>query len=584
MFGVKQKLRQRESILQYTKLEAYLQHIETSSRQVTLAEIERYRPVETPDADSPAYECKYNSLLETLMRSFSLQQLRRFQKLYSLSTPVRRNKWHYARAIVENAWKWPSPQTVKDAEEVYRNINHRSFPLNMRQAFLLLGKDGADLLALSTKYDVHVSLTANPLSLKAEGLQASLDDLSRYIDLFKSNISETSFSLPAGQRISSEALRRISRLSGVFLEEAENGFIRLCHTTTQETAVRFSKRLILLALFEVTGKVPIYLYTKGNDLSSDTNCSYFPIYLPHLLPHFTEKASFFRVRRVRRRSSTTYTPAREVGLSVYDKVIDARGELASLRDILLKAVENMNRFVPGCVISTTASFGHILASSSISSLDEQGPLNACDVFSPQSSDWLFVACATAGDSTWEATEPPTCRLVYRRLHIQDQGENLMPGQVLKFDLVSNETGTSELESACWIGPSVELDLLMPDYALDMRFSVFGGTPLERKYWPREMQDYIDNVEPHSLTAAAIQKQDPPLVLTHQGIPYGLQTHYLTRSLKKQATDLYHTLSEGVFNPGSEHQMSPTFQVTCRDTKDMALFLAICNDFAASRTN
>lgn len=45
--------------------------------------------------------------------------------------------------------------------------------------------DGADLLSLSLRHNVHVSFSTGPLSLKAEGVRGSLDNLSRYIDEFK---------------------------------------------------------------------------------------------------------------------------------------------------------------------------------------------------------------------------------------------------------------------------------------------------------------------------------------------------------------------------------------------------------------
>jgi hypothetical protein len=84
-------------------------------------------------------------------------------------------------------------------------MDESDFPLDPSQAFLILGKgarifgllyrpsnicvflnpDGADLLSISRKYNVHVSFSANPLSLKVEGLRGSLDNLGQYIVKFK---------------------------------------------------------------------------------------------------------------------------------------------------------------------------------------------------------------------------------------------------------------------------------------------------------------------------------------------------------------------------------------------------------------
>lgn len=45
--------------------------------------------------------------------------------------------------------------------------------------------DGADLLQLSMQYNVHISLTFNPLALRVEGLRGSLKGLSEYISSLK---------------------------------------------------------------------------------------------------------------------------------------------------------------------------------------------------------------------------------------------------------------------------------------------------------------------------------------------------------------------------------------------------------------
>ena len=108
----------QRSLLEKTKLEEYLQHIASTSRQVSLADIERCRPMTSPAVDDPGYEQKYTALSETLVRSFSFNQLEQFLDLYRLNPPAKRNKWHFAVTIIEEAWKWPSlSRTKKDKRE-----------------------------------------------------------------------------------------------------------------------------------------------------------------------------------------------------------------------------------------------------------------------------------------------------------------------------------------------------------------------------------------------------------------------------------------------------------------------------------
>lgn len=106
-------------------------------------------------------------------------------------------------------------------------------------------KDGADLLSLSKQYNVHISFSAHPLSLKVEGLRGALDRLSKHIVEFKKvrsvscghpefcahpsvqNIEEKIFMLPAKKAISPDLLQRISRLSGAFTENLGGGLVCL---------------------------------------------------------------------------------------------------------------------------------------------------------------------------------------------------------------------------------------------------------------------------------------------------------------------------------------------------------------------
>lgn len=95
--------------------------------------------------------------------------------------------------------------------------------------------DGANLLSLSTKYNVHVSFSSNPLCLNVEGLRGSLENIGRFIAEFKGvsycplfrrtnnlvrlqGMEQEEFTLPR-ENIKPDALQRISRQTGVFTED-----------------------------------------------------------------------------------------------------------------------------------------------------------------------------------------------------------------------------------------------------------------------------------------------------------------------------------------------------------------------------
>jgi hypothetical protein len=216
----KEEIPSHRNLLEQTKVQEYLDFVASTNDSVTLADIERCRPLEHGVPGTPKYESDYNSLLDTLVRSFSTKQLRQFLHLYQLEHPKKPTKWHSAASIIERQWGWPSLTEIQKQQRDWTEVTYGSgsffvrfkmimltfaqgFPLDPRQAFLILGKgsftsiykyrfltvspaDGMDLFSLSLKHNVHVSFSVNPLALKAEGLRGSLDNLSQYINEFKS--------------------------------------------------------------------------------------------------------------------------------------------------------------------------------------------------------------------------------------------------------------------------------------------------------------------------------------------------------------------------------------------------------------
>lgn len=116
-----------------TRLDRYLTSIRTADLEPTLDDVEQCKPERFSRPDSSRYAGEYTNLLETLCRSFSKDQLRRFTELYKLDpiwTRSSRRKTEYAESIIEKAWGWPSLKEIerkrRDTTEVL--VKCQSFP------------------------------------------------------------------------------------------------------------------------------------------------------------------------------------------------------------------------------------------------------------------------------------------------------------------------------------------------------------------------------------------------------------------------------------------------------------------------
>ena len=98
------------------KVDVFLASLQTTGSQPSLEDLERGRPREYAHPESALYAKQYNEVIEHLGRSFNGEQLRRFGEKCQLDPRLWRSgrrKVDYARAIVENAWGWPSLRDIE---------------------------------------------------------------------------------------------------------------------------------------------------------------------------------------------------------------------------------------------------------------------------------------------------------------------------------------------------------------------------------------------------------------------------------------------------------------------------------------
>lgn len=111
--AAKGKLINTRNPLDENKLEGHLRSVAAAGSQITLQDLEGYRPQTQPSTTSLEYESRYNLLVQKLVRSFSLEQLTQVLELYHLQPPPKPTKRKCARSIVEQEWNWPSLADVR---------------------------------------------------------------------------------------------------------------------------------------------------------------------------------------------------------------------------------------------------------------------------------------------------------------------------------------------------------------------------------------------------------------------------------------------------------------------------------------
>lgn len=153
------------NLLDESKIQTYLDEIAETSNTVTLTDIIRLRPSGHSNPHTEAYATEHQALVNRLCSSFSMKQLERFGQMMEIERYSRgKTKDDYATRIIEGAWKWPSLTEMQEKKRDRIEVDHKcvsdlhiclyysdfptAFPMDPRQAFLILGK-GSSSYSLS---------------------------------------------------------------------------------------------------------------------------------------------------------------------------------------------------------------------------------------------------------------------------------------------------------------------------------------------------------------------------------------------------------------------------------------------------
>lgn len=513
---------QSRNPLEPTRVDLYLASIHAAGLEPTLDDIERCRPKRHSSPESSQYAEEYNNLLDTLCRSFSKDQLRNFTELYNLGpiwTRSSRRKVEYAESIMEKQWNWPSLKEIERRRRDKTEVVIKTFSVNPSQLFLILGKDGADLLQLSMQYNVHISLASNPLALRVEGFRGTMKQLTEHLSELKKGIIDEIIELPSKQPIRQDLVQRISRLAGAYVENlGHKGKIRICAKDTDKMDT--AKRLAIRASTETQGghSSPLLCYVPAKATLEHSvapsfmphTYSIYPFLSPRSLPWTMMKGASFRVRRVAdwlggtAVEDTTKTGGLAGGQG---KMVTKTEESTDLEALLFSAPKTH-----GHERVVSASFGHIV-------LGSASPTGHSVLIPPFKGNWTLskilkwlhtsntaLTFVPSLPATLLNSPPSNQKVIHRVLYRtlpESRLENSLHQQLIKLELEFSTSNMGEIKAAAFEHSNSDRELagdltleLDADHDLSNSLDSFQdsatpGGPL--KYAEQNPQEVVVNV-------------------------------------------------------------------------------------------
>ncbi|KAI9457724.1 hypothetical protein F5148DRAFT_340325 [Russula earlei] len=513
----------------------------------TLQDLERLKPSEHSDPQSKKkkYAHEYSALLDKICRSFSHDQLRTFSHQYGLQIGSKRRKMAVAEAIVEKAWRWPPFRELNRGQRDRTEVASQTLKITSSELFILLGKDGSDLFQLSKKYNVHISVKPNPLSIYLEGSREAVRAMENYVGSVRKGIVEDTVDTPFTQPLSKEALQKISRLSGAFVEDIGNQKLRV--RAKRPTNIMLAQRLAIRVYYQTEPSELLAQQIHNTELHTPTTAplayALYPFSVPRSLPPMMKSNTFYRWRRAGDWLGDTHS---QIGLGPsLNSIFTMDGTEARLQHRLMG-----NTTIPGCgsrrVISVSS--GHIIFSFPRSDTGSSllAPYTGRSTYSDTRS-WLsaqrssatFIPSLPLGlVKALPSKQSVLNRLVYRCLQVNEQDPIVTHHIRLEVPLVDLKQvrlpvdlpERSVFEGAMfWSGSSTNLDILMPDRQMDLRFNVSDMNPLVSGQRPGELLNYLNELEIFLTSSDPdVAQPIPPLRVFYDDRDYVLVTNTSVR--------------------------------------------------------
>ncbi|CAL1695351.1 unnamed protein product [Somion occarium] len=383
------------------KTEAYLAKLHAGGVKPTIADLEMFRLDKHARPDTRRYVEQHNSIVDSLCRAFTRQQLREFLELYNVdpaSIRPKHKKTQYAEAILEDGWGWPSLQELEKSKRERTEVSAKLYPMTRSELFLMLGRDGSQMLELSREYNVNVSLSSEPLALRVEGIIAALNSITQRISQLRESFVNEVYQLPTATSVPQDLIKRISRLANAFMENVgPNGEIKI-HARSEQS-LENAKRLAARAMHElyVSSHIPSLSYkppeSAASHLLSSAPHAYslYPFLSPRTLPWTMNTNGAFRFRKV----GEWLVQAQGEDLERTGGLAGSRGKLYSremssvdLKSAFMDMLPDTNQFAPRTK-KIKALLGHMLVAttSSVQQTSLTPPLKGYHQY-PKIMQWM----------------------------------------------------------------------------------------------------------------------------------------------------------------------------------------------------
>ncbi|KAJ7181769.1 hypothetical protein C8R43DRAFT_280885 [Mycena crocata] len=464
-----------------------------------------------------------------------------------------------------------------------------AFPLTPSQAFFVLGKDGSQYRALSSKYSVHMEYLRNPLSLRVEGQIGSLKKLSKHIVELKAALVEDVFELPIDKPIRVDLLKRISQLSGAFTENFGPGKVRIVFSSNNPRTALVAQRLATRAVCEGNDDTRLFLHLPPSVPSSSPlppsaifphSYSLYPFLSPRSLPWTVSAGGVFRLRRVEDWLSTGASE----DLQKTGGLLMGRGRTVTQQqqDVDLRTLLEENS--PESSSSTsrvlTASIGHILVTTPSSNQITILPPLAGHHKLPHILEWIEkqtepTLFTPTLPTALLSLQPNHHRMLHRLIYRALQSANDAPKTIrMELDIprsvpANEDAGLAEpvLRPRCWVGKNIDLDVMMPDRPADIRFSIFDSVYLSPQEMPSTLEEYATDLQAFlSYQDRDASQPETPLTVVHEGLTYILLSSSTVRQNMEEDTGAsrpVRVVTESILDLEGD-QKSASCQVICED--------------------
>ncbi|TFK57190.1 hypothetical protein OE88DRAFT_1650815 [Heliocybe sulcata] len=496
----------------------------------TLDDLESFRPKTKIDPDYAKYPLVYNKLTDSLNRAFSKLQLVDLAEMCNLNV-AKFTKPEIIETILERQWKLPTLAEVEKRKRDRSEVVARSFLLDAPQLFHILGKNGANLLQISVEFNVHVSVTSNPLALRVEGLLGSMRGVSERIKALLKGIVTESVELPSGEDVPREQLQGLSREANVFItnDGIKKGKVHI-HAKNLD-GLRAAKRLIIRNDFSGRASHPrpllCSLTHRPQELGGSTpqfprSYAMYPSISLQPLPTGVSSTGVFRIRQVGSwLSPDASDDPGDPGSSIAwrDRLWDVHGNPKDMKSSLLERTTRQIAPNEGSTKTITARIGHVL-------LAPNTPDRSVSLTPPVQGQLPIIrllewVAKSHPKTTFMPSVPPSVmsgktkrgplkhRLVYRNTRDRDAPsseasavlifEAIIPDPVVVLPSPSasregdmgaiSKEGILPESARIRYGTESSVDLLLPDKRYDLRLSATDLLDTAEDAWPTLLKQY-----------------------------------------------------------------------------------------------